>query len=143
MSTSNIIVTVIVAVLSSTGLWAFLDNIRSDSKAEKARKEEMAKREELKEQKIDEIMNEVKNLSNQVNQTTRELKAEIVVTKELGKSEARATLNKWCEKFLTLGYIPRCYYTAFKSLGESYQEAGGNSEVGDKFDYLMENLEVK
>lgn len=130
MSTINLLITVIVAALSSTGVWSFFDHAADRKYRKECKKDE--EREAAKEKKIDELIADI-----------RELKNDLVLTRELSKSQARATLNKWSEKFIELGYIPRCYYVAYKTLGDDYLAAGGNSEVGEKFSYIIENLEVK
>lgn len=130
MSTINLLITVIVAALSSTGVWSFFDHTADRKYRKECKRDE--KREAAKEKKIDELIADIKKLSSDLN-----------LTKELSKSQARATLNKWSEKFIELGYIPKCYYVAYKTLGDDYIAAGGNSEVKEKFLYIIENLEVK
>ena len=42
-----------------------------------------------------------------------------------------------------MGYIPEDEYVAYKSIGKSYIESGGNTEIKTKYELVMRTLSVK
>lgn len=44
---------------------------------------------------------------------------------------------------MSIGYIPKEEYAAFKGCGDAYIANGGNTEVKDKFKYIIENFKVQ
>ena len=129
------IVTIVVAIAGSGGLWAFAQHIQ-DNKITK-------KSEKLQEinDKLDKIVT-TEDLT-EIKSDIKELKQEVYHAKDLSLSTARNKLNYLCNKYTKLGYIPFEDYVAFKSIGESYIRAGGNTEIKTKFEWVMDNLEPK
>lgn len=132
MSIVQLMEAVIIAVLSSTGLWAFLDNCRKDNKEEKEKEEEKVQRDKERDGKLDKLIDDIK-----------ELKADMKKSADLSKAVSRDRLNYLCQDYIKIGYIPSSDYAAFKLLGEAYLDAGGNSEVGEKYIYIINNLKVR
>ena len=71
------------------------------------------------------------------------LKNNIAHTKDLALSSARNTLSQLSNRYLELGYIPDDEFVAYKSIGESYIEAGGNTEIKTKFNLVIDTIPVK
>ena len=61
----------------------------------------------------------------------------------LNVAEGKILLAGLNHKFREMGYIPDDKYTIYKSLGEAYINAGGNSDVKLMFQRNMEHLDVK
>lgn len=55
---------------------------------------------------------------------------------------SRDRVNHLANIYMKLGYIPQDEYIAFKLLGQAYLDAGGNSEIKEKYEYCIEELEV-
>lgn len=119
MTVLEVVITVVVAIVSTGGFWAVLENGLNSSR-------------KRREEKIEVLTREIKEIHSKLNETT-----------ELCKAYSRDRLNYLCEQYLGLGYIPKNDIISFKLLGEAYESSDGNTEVRTKFEYVIENLEVK
>lgn len=72
-----------------------------------------------------------------------DIKTELSSTTDLCRSYSRDRLNYLSEKYIKQGYIPKEDIISFKMLGESYINAGGNSETKTKFEFVIKEVEVK
>lgn len=119
----------------SAGFWAVIQSL-IDSKVKK-------RGEVIKEinDKLDNVAtkDEVKELKEDI----QEVKEELAHTKDVSLSNARDRLNHLCNKYTNDGYIPFDEFVSFKALGESYINAGGNTEIKTKFEWVMENVDPK
>lgn len=124
-----------IAILGSGGLWGFLQFLL-DSKFKK-RSETL----ENINAKLDKVVTsqEMEELRSDI----KSLKEDVYHAKELSMGTARDRINNLCNKYNKLGFIPYDEYVSFKAIGESYVSAGGNTEVKTKFNWALENLEVK
>ena len=131
---SETIITVLIAVIGSGGLWGFVQHL-IDTK--------IKKRETIKEinDKLDHVAT-VEDL-NKLAEDLSQLKTDISAAKDLSLSSARNTLSHLSNNYIALGYIPEDEYVAYKSIGESYLNAGGNTEIKTKFEYVLKELKVK
>lgn len=132
---SETIITVLIAVIGSGGLWGFVQHL-IDTKIKK--RETIIK--EIND-KLDHVAT-VEDL-NKLAEDLSQLKPDISATKDLSLSSARNTLSHLSNNYIALGYIPEDEYVAYKSIGESYLNAGGNTEIKTKFEYVLKELKVK
>ena len=132
---SETIITVLIAVIGSGGLWGFVQHL-IDTKIKK--RETIIK--EIND-KLDHVAT-VEDL-NKLAEDLSQLKTDISATKDLSLSSARNTLSHLSNNYIALGYIPEDEYVAYKSIGESYLNAGGNTEIKTKFEYVLKELKVK
>lgn len=116
--TSQVIVTLLVAVFSSSGMWGFLQW-------------KLEAKENKKQKQLDEIHSAI-----------LEMQTEISANKDLSLSLGRDRVNHLCNNFIELGYIPKEDNISFLLIGASYC-AYGNTEVKTKFEWVKENLPVK
>lgn len=119
MQIPEFIVTIVVALLSAGGFWALIE--KGVEKNRKHRDEELSK-----------LITEIKEINKELKETT-----------ELSKAFSRERLNFLSEKYLKQGYIPKEDIISYTLLGKAYINANGNTEVRTKFEYNVENLEVK
>ncbi len=133
--TSEQIVTIIIAIAGSGGIWGVIQYLL-ETKVTK-------NKESLKTitDKLSKVAtsDEVSQLSN----TISDIYAELEMTKDVALAASRDRLNQLSNEYLKLGYIPLDDYVAYKSLGDSYINAGGNLEIRTKFNLVMDSLEVK
>ena len=132
---SETIITVLIAVIGSGGLWGFVQHL-IDTK--------IKKRETI----INEINDKLDHVAtvedlNKLAEDLSQLKTDISAAKDLSLSSARNTLSHLSNNYIALGYIPEDEYVAYKSIGESYLNAGGNTEIKTKFEYVLKELKVK
>ena len=132
---SETIITVLIAVIGSGGLWGFVQHL-IDTK--------IKKRETI----INEINDKLDHVAtvedlNKLAEDLSQLKTDISAAKDLSLSSARNTLSHLSNNYIALGYIPEDEYVAYKSIGESYLNAGGNTEIKTKFEYVIKELKVK
>lgn len=132
---SETIIAVLIAVIGSGGLWGFVQHL-IDTKIKK--RETIIK--EIND-KLDHVAT-VEDL-NKLAEDLSQLKPDISATKDLSLSSARNTLSHLSNNYIALGYIPEDEYVAYKSIGESYLNAGGNTEIKTKFEYVLKELKVK
>lgn len=132
---SETIITVLIAVIGSGGLWGFVQHL-IDTKIKK--RETIIK--EIND-KLDHVVT-VEDL-NKLAEDLSQLKTDISAAKDLSLSSARNTLSHLSNNYIALGYIPEDEYVAYKSIGESYLNAGGNTEIKTKFEYVLKELKVK
>lgn len=114
----EIVIAIAVAILGSSGMWAFFTHVL-DGRA-KGKEDKLA---EISE-KLDGIVDTLEH------------------TKQVSLSTTRDRLNYQCNKFLSQGYVPVEDYDAFIDMGDAYVQAGGNSVVKGKFE-KCKDLEVK
>lgn len=119
MSIPIFISNILVALISAGGFWALLEH-------------SFEERRKTREEKIDKIVADVDDIKKELDAST-----------ELSKAFSRERLNRLSEKYMALGYIPKEDIISYKLLGDAYKNANGNTEVKTKFEYAMENLEVK
>ena len=119
MSIPILISNVLIALISAGGFWVLIDHTIE------------AKR-KTKEEKLDKLIADVDDI-----------KKELEASTELSKAFSRERLNRLSEKYMKLGYIPKEDIISYKLLGKAYKNADGNTEVKTKFEYVIENLEVK
>lgn len=115
----ELVVNIIVALVSAGGFWALIER-----GLEKSR--------EKREESIQQLIAEVKEIKKDLKETT-----------ELSKAYSRDRLNYLSEKYMREGYIPKEDIISYKLLGSAYIAANGNTEVRTKFEHNIENLEVK
>lgn len=132
---SETIIAVLIAVIGSGGLWGFVQHL-IDTKIKK--RETIIK--EIND-KLDHVAT-VEDL-NKLAEDLSQLKTDISAAKDLSLSSARNTLSHLSNNYIALGYIPEDEYVAYKSIGESYLNAGGNTEIKTKFEYVLKELKVK
>ena len=131
----NTFVAVVLGILGSGGLWGFVQYL-IDTKIKK------------REQVMDEINTKLDKVATaselmKVSEEMSILKNNIAHTKDLALSSARNTLSQLSNRYLELGYIPDDEFVAYKSIGESYIEAGGNTEIKTKFNLVIDTIPVK
>jgi len=119
MSITLLISNIIVALVSAGGFWTLIEHT-------------FEKRKKTKDEKIDELISEIKDIKKELDSTT-----------DLSKAYSRERLNHLSEKYMSMGYIPKEDIVSYTLLGNAYINAGGNTEVRTKFEYIKENLEVK
>lgn len=119
MSIPILISNVIVALVSAGGFWALLEHTLESKR-------------KTREEKLDKLIADIDDI-----------KKELDASAELSKAFSRERLNRLSEKYMALGYIPKEDVISYKLLGTAYKNANGNTEVKTKFEYVMENLEVK
>ena len=119
MSIPILISNVLVALVSAGGFWVLIEHTIEDKR-------------KTKEEKLDKLIADV-----------NDIKAELDASTELSKAFSRERLNRLSEKYMALGYIPKEDVISYKLLGTAYKNSNGNTEVKTKFEYVMENLEVK
>lgn len=119
MQIPEFIVTIIVALISAGGFWALIERglVKSRSDRSKA---------------LNELIKEVKEIKEELKETT-----------ELSKAFSRERLNRLSEKYLQQGYVPKEDIISYTLLGKAYIDSNGNTEVRTKYEYVIENLEVK
>ena len=91
-------------------------------------------------------IDDVKSVSGELTKLSQEVQTlykEFVLNQDLTLSIARDRLNSLSNKYLQLGYIPIEDYVSFMAIGESYLQAGGNSEVRTKFELVKNTLDKK
>ena len=132
---SETIIAVLIAVIGSGGLWGFVQHL-IDTKIKK--RETIIK--EIND-KLDHVAT-VEDL-NKLAEDLSQLKTDISAAKDLSLSSDRNTLSHLSNNYIALGYIPEDEYVAYKSIGESYLNAGGNTEIKTKFEYVLKELKVK
>lgn len=71
------------------------------------------------------------------------IKTELESTTDLCRSYSRDRLNYLSEKYIKQNYIPKEDVISYRMLGESYINSGGNTETKTKFEYVINELEVK
>ena len=132
---SETIITVLIAVIGSGGLWGFVQHL-IDTKIKK--RETIIK-------EINDNLDHVATVAdlNKLAEDLSQLKTDISAAKDLSLSSARNTLSHLSNNYIALGYIPEDEYVAYKSIGESYLNAGGNTEIKTKFEYVLKELKVK
>ena len=133
--TSEQIVTIIIAIAGSGGIWGVIQYLL-ETKVTKNKESLKAITDKLSKVATSD---EVLQLSN----TISDIYAELEMTKDVALASARDRLNQLSNKYLELGYIPLDDYVAYKALGDSYINADGNSEIKAKFNLVMDSLEVK
>lgn len=119
------LVPVIIAVLGSGGMWAFFQKCM-DSK--------MAKRKEA----IDKITEDIQALAESI----KTLKEEIDGAKEISLSTSRDRISYLSNKYMEDGFIPKQDIVAYTLMVKTYCKYG-NSEVAEKANWCLTNLEVK
>ena len=119
MQIPEFVVSIIVALISAGGFWALLE--KGLEKSRKHREEELKK-----------LITEIKEINKELKDTT-----------ELSKAFSRERLNRLSEKYMQQGYIPKEDIVSYTLLGKAYINANGNTEVRTKYEYVIENLEVK
>ena len=119
MSIPVLISNILIALLSAGGFWALLEHIFESKRKTNG-------------EKLDKLIEDIDDI-----------KKELDASAELSKAFSRERLNRLSEKYLGLGYIPKEDVISYKLLGTAYKNANGNTEVKTKFEYVMENLEVK
>lgn len=132
---NTLVVTIVVAILGSGGLWSLIQWFLETRVTKKAQfiKDIKEKMEDLvTTDDLEGIKEEIKKIG-----------VDSAQAKDLSLAIARDRINFLCNKYLRLGYIPLQDYVSFKEIGESYIKAGGNSEIKSKFELVMEDLEVK
>lgn len=91
------------------------------------------KKEKKKADKLQEIQNSI-----------AELKTDLENNNKLTIAIGRDRINHLCNQFMDLGYIPKKDYVSFKLIGEAYvNDNKQNTEVKTKFEWCIENLQVK
>ena len=132
---SETIITVLIAVIGSGGLWGFVQHL-IDTKIKKR---------EIIIKEINDKLDHVATVEdlNKLAEDLSQLKTDISAAKDLSLSSARNTLSHLSNNYIALGYIPEDEYVAYKSIGESYLNAGGNTEIKTKFEYVLKELKVK
>ena len=133
--TSEQIVTIIIAIAGSGGIWGVIQYLL-ETKVTKNKESLKAITDKLSKVATSD---EVLQLSN----TISDIYAELEMTKDVALASARDRLNQLSNKYLELGYIPLDDYVAYKAVGDSYINADGNSEIKAKFNLVMDSLEVK
>lgn len=119
MTVPILISNILIALISAGGFWTLMDHALKESR-------------KTREEKLNKLINDVNDIKEELNTTT-----------ELSKAYSREKLNRLSEKYLTNGYIPKEDVVSYKLLGEAYKNADGNTEVRTKFEFVIENLEVK
>ena len=157
----------IVALVGAGGFWAYIEHRYSDRKKAKSTKLDTIIK-ELKEvtesisktdATVDKLSNCVDDLSQGQMQCATKLDKIRALESKFGDLEdlikdvktgnslslafSRDRVNHLANIYMKLGYIPQDEYIAFKLLGQAYLDAGGNSEVKEKYDYCIDELEVE
>lgn len=130
-------VTIMCALCGAGGLWSLIQHVIDLKHNDK--KEKNKDRETLLDisKDVKEFKTEVKDEFNKVEQ---ELKNNNILTIALGREK----INYLCHQYMDLGYIPRQDYVAFKMIGDAYIiDNKQNTEVKTKFEWCIDNLEVK
>ncbi len=133
--TKEVMITIIIAIIGSSGLWGFLQWWLETKckRKDKTLKDMNAKLDKLAtKEEINSISDELVLIKNVLD-----------TDRDLTLSMAREKLNEMSNRYLALGYIPYEEYVAYNSIGEAYIRAGGNSEIKTKFELVLEDLEVK
>lgn len=117
----EIIITALVAIFSSGGMWAFLSSVLAEKQQEKHDAQHQAL------QEIKDELEDIKEALKKNNQVT--------------VAEARTTISTNCKRYRKMGYIPDDEYVAFSMLGQAYIEAKENTPVKIDFEWCMNNLE--
>ena len=133
--TTEMIVTIIIAVVGSSGVWGFLQWLL-ETKVKKRNK--LLK--DMKD-KLDSVAtrDELKDISEEL----AKIKTTLDTDNKLTLSIAREKLNSMSNQYLLKGYIPMDEYVAYYAIAEAYIQAGGNSEIKSKFELVDETLDVK
>ena len=128
------VVAIVIAILGSGGLWSFLQWI-VETKVKRHSNDltDIKKKIDnlVTSQDIDKVVKEI-----------QELRLDTEQTKNLSLAIARDRINVLSNKYLDIGYIPVEDYVSYKAIGDSYINAGGNSEIRAKFELVMEDLDV-
>ena len=135
MMTKEVMITIILAMIGSSGLWGFLQWwLETKCKKKNKALKEMGS-------KLDKLATkpEISELSEKLGL----IKNVLDTDRDLTLSMAREKLNDMSNHYLGLGYIPVEEYVAYKSIGEAYISAGGNSEIKSKFELVLRDLDVK
>lgn len=130
------LLSIIIAVIGSNGLWQYLIHL-SQKKATKE-KDPLQKIED----KLDKNIQELKTTMEKTNIEIIGLSKKLEDTKELSISTARDRVNFLCNKYMIQGYIPKEDYDSFIALGNTYIK-NGNTSVRDKFEYCKTKIPVK
>lgn len=133
--TKEVMITIVLAIIGSSGLWGFLQ-WWLETKCKK------------KNNTLKDVNSKLDKLATKTEMTsiTDELvliKNALDTDRDLTMSMAREKLNEMSNRYLKLGYIPVDEYVAYTSIGEAYIRAGGNSEIKTKFELVEEDLDVK
>jgi len=157
----------IVALVGAGGFWAYIEHRYSDRKKAKSTKLDTIIK-ELKEvtESISKTDATVKKLSNCVDDLSQgqmqcatkldkirdienkfgdleDLIKDVKTGNNLSLAFSRDRVNHLANIYMKLGYIPQDEYIAFKLLGQAYLESGGNSEIKEKYEYCIDELEVE
>ena len=139
---NEVLVAVLVAVIGSGGLWSFIQYLVDT----RLKKKQLTIKDINK--KLDSMptIDDVKSVSGELTKLSQEVQTlykEFVLNQDLTLSIARDRLDSLSNKYLQLGYIPIEDYVSFMAIGESYLQAGGNSEVRTKFELVKNTLDKK
>lgn len=138
----NNIIAVVIAVIGSSGIWGLIQHIL-DVKVRKRQDTINYLKERLSKVLTKEDIDDIKHDMTEIRTDIRFLKDITSHTKDLSLSSARNTLNILSNKYISLGYIPEDEYVAYKSIGKSYIESGGNTEIKTRYELVMRTLSVK
>ena len=138
----NNIITVVIAVIGSSGIWGLIQHIL-DVKVRKRQDTINYLEKRLGRVPTKEDIKDIRQDITEVRTDLKYLKDITLHTKDLSLSSARNTLNILSNKYISLGYIPEDEYVAYKSIGKSYIESGGNTEIKTKYELVMRTLSVK
>jgi vacuolar-type H+-ATPase subunit I/STV1 len=122
MTTAEIILTIIVAIFGSSGMWAFVTHI-AEKRSERTKNVQSIKETVQEMQKELEVMNE-----------------KLDQTHDLSLATARDRLNYVSHKYQEQGYIPKEDYVPYKMIGDAYIKNSGNTVVAEEFINCIENL---
>lgn len=133
--TKEVMITIVLAIIGSSGMWGFLQ-WWLETKCKKKNKT-------LKDMnsKLDKLATKVEMTA--ISGELTSIKNTLDTNRDLTMSMAREKLNNMSNQYIKLGYIPVDEYVAYNSIGEAYIRAGGNSEIKSKFEVVMEDLEVR
>ncbi len=119
MSITLLISNIIVALVSAGGFWTLIEHT-------------FEKRKKRRDDKIDTLIKDI-----------TEMNKKLEYTEELSKAFSRDRLNHLSERYISQGYVPKGDIISYKLLGQAYVNADGNTEVKAKYQFVMDNLEVK
>lgn len=139
------IFTVLVTLIGAGGFWGFLQWLleRLGKRTSNRKKLETISRSITEfSTSIDSFKRDVALEQRAILDKIEKVEKKIELTTDLSRADARRSLNKMCNTYIKLGYIPYDEYVAFKSLGESYIRAGGNTEIKDKFELCINTLDT-
>lgn len=130
------LISIIVAVIGSNGLWQYLIHL--------SQKKSMKETDPIQklENKLDENIQKLNNTLDKTNTEITNFSKKLEDTKELSLSTARDRVNSLCNEYMAQGCIPQEDYDSFMALGNTYIK-NGNTSVKDKFEYCKNKLPVK